>query len=513
VQIAGTILAGVGGLQPPAANIILSASGKTLTLKEITFQDEHRRGRLALEMKTTLPNRLQLAWQGELRAETLDALFENNVLTSGVLRGNFRLDTAIAPDVSLLEGRIEADSLSWPWHEDAEMPAVLNFRLQGENKHIVVKELQLALDASTLSLTGQASRSTNGLAANLELTAPTASRRNIQAFLVDLKNKATRLIAHRPALLTGDGAFSGWDMTGTIHFDIEEFLIKPKVAGDDSAQQLMHVLTPFSGRLELTAEETWHAIITNSRLCGIDLTGTINSDAGRGEGESNFDLAAPNTLLFQNLLPCLGIKQDLIEGTFSLNGSLRGQPGNWTTGNLDIISSKGRILRMMLLSRIFSLVNITDLFSAHDSPTAVQKGFPYTDLELKTVIRGNRLVITKCVIRGEGLNLFAKGEIGLDTFDADFTVLIAPLKTLDAIVGNLPLVGRAVGGKNTALVTIPVGVKGNIADPEVTLLPAQAVGEGIVTLVEETLKLPFSILSPPPPEDKSSSAPSGQQQQ
>jgi hypothetical protein len=273
----------------------------------------------------------------------------------------------------------------------------------------------------------------------------------------------------------------------------------------------MHVLTPFSGRLEFTAGETWHTKITSSRLCGIDLTGTINSNTARDE--SNFDLVAPNTLLFENFLPCLGIKQDLIEGTFSLNGFLRGQPGNWTAGNLNIISSKGRILRMMLLSRIFSLVNITDLFSAPDSSTAAQKGFPYTDLELKTVIRDNRLGITKCVIRGEGLNLFAKGEIGLDTFDADITVLIAPLKTLDAIIGNLPLVGRAIGGKDTALVAIPVGVKGNIADPEVTILPAQAVGEGIVTLVQETFKLPFSILSPPPPEDNSSPTPPAPQQQ
>ena len=110
------------------------------------------------------------------------------------------------------------------------------------------------------------------------------------------------------------------------------------------------------------------------------------------------------------------------------------------------------------------------------------------DLEIKTIIRDNRLVITKCVIRGEGLNLFAKGNMELDTLYSDFTVLIAPLKTLDAIVGSMPLVGPAVGGKNTALVAIPVGVKGNIANPEVTILPAQAVGEGIVTLVQETFK-------------------------
>jgi hypothetical protein len=510
-KIAGTVIAGLGGQQAPSANVTLTPYGKTLTLQEITFQDQNRKGRLAIQLNNSLPDRLQLTWQGELRAETVDALFENNILTNGVLKGNFQLDTAIAPGVPFMDGNLEAENLSWPWPGNTKMPAVLNFRIQGGNKHIDVKELRLALDASALSLTGQASRSANGLAVNLDLAAPAASRTHLKTFLVDLKNKAKKLVAHRPALLTDDGAFSGWDMTGTIHFDIEKFFIKPRVATDDKDQQLMQVLTPFRGRLELTAGPTWHTMITNSRLCGIDLTGTLNSDTVHNE--NIFDLAAAHTLLFQNLLPCLGIEQDLIEGTFSLHGSLHGEPGNWTTGNLDIISSKGRILRMMLLSRIFSLVNITDLFSTPDTSSESPKGFSYSDLELKTVIRDNRLIITKCVIRGEGLNLFAKGQMGLDTFDTDITVLIAPFKTLDAIVGNMPLVGRAVGGKNTALVTIPVGVKGNIADPEVTLLPAQAVGEGIVTLVEETLKLPFSIFSPPPPQDEPPPAPAEQQQQ
>lgn len=502
VEIAGTIIAGNGGQQTAMATVMLTTYGQTLLPKEITFQNRSRRGHLTLAMPTTPPRGLRLNWDGELGADTLQVLFENNILTGGVLRGNFRLDTASDPKVSFLDGMFETENLSWPFqHGKTAGNAVLDLRVQGKDNLLAVNKLDLDLDANHLSLVGKATRSAKGLDVNLQLAAPQASRKNIMAFLADLKNKANRLVTHRSVISTEDRTFSGWDMTGSIAFNIDQFFFTPEATADKIPQEFVHALQPFAGRLVLAAGDNWYAQITRSQLCGIDLTGTLYSDAAFGE--NNFELSSPHALLFQELLPCLGVEQDLVEGSFRLNGSLRGQSGFWSSGSIDIASSSGRILRMKLLARIFSLINITDLFTAPDSSTNGQKGFPYTDLDLKTVIRDNRLIITKCVIRGEGLNLFAKGDIGLAALDADFTVLIAPLKTIDTVVGHIPLVGRAIGGKNTALVTIPVGIKGNIEDPEVTLLPAQAVGEGIINLVQETLKLPFSILTPSRPENQS----------
>ena len=40
------IIAGLGGQQAPSANVTLTPYGKTLTLQEITFHDQNRRGRL-----------------------------------------------------------------------------------------------------------------------------------------------------------------------------------------------------------------------------------------------------------------------------------------------------------------------------------------------------------------------------------------------------------------------------------------------------------------------------------
>jgi hypothetical protein len=503
VEVAGTIIAGDGGQQKPMATIKLAAIGQTLVPEEIIFKNRDRRGHLTLAIAKMQPPGLRLTWEGELGVDTLQALLEYNPLSSGTLRGNFRLDTGSGPGISFLVGDLAADNLRWPCqHGKITIPAVLDLLVQGRDNRIDVKKLDLSLDANPLSLVGEATRSEKGLDVNLQLTAPRVSREDIRALLADLKDKASNFGINRSALPTTDKASPNWDMTGSVKFNIEHFFFTPEAASDDTPQEFVHALHPVRGRLVLTAGDHWYAQITQSRLCDINLSGVLYSDPV--VGESSFDLSSPNPLLFQELLPCFGIEQNLVEGSFSLNGSLKGQPGNWSTGNLDFASSNGRILRMKLLARIFSLVNITDLFSPHDPSSIGQKGFRYTDLDLKTVIRDNRLFITKCVIKGEGLNLFAKGDMGLDTLDADFTVLVAPLKTIDAILGRIPLVGRAIGGKDAALVTIPVGIKGNIEDPQVTLLPPQAVSEGIVSLVQETLKLPFSILSPARPENQES---------
>ena len=193
-----------------------------------------------------------------------------------------------------------------------------------------------------------------------------------------------------------------------------------------------------------------------------------------------------------------GQQQHRAAGRTALDGRLDGVLDNWKDGHLQIESHQGRILRMKLLSKIFSVVNITDLFSVGtgNGPEASTKGFPYTDLLFKTHVKDNELIIDEAVVRGEGLNLFARGKMNLSTFELDVVVLISPFKTLDAIVSKVPLVGRIIGGDTATLVTFPVGVTGKANDPQVTLLPSSAVGEGLMNIVKRTLLLPFHIFSP-----------------
>ena len=65
-----------------------------------------------------------------------------------------------------------------------------------------------------------------------------------------------------------------------------------------------------------------------------------------------------------------------------------------------------------------------------------------------------------------------------------------PLKTVDSIVSNIPLVGYLLGG---SLISVPFSLKGNIKDPKISILPPAAVGEGLVGIMKRTVNLPVKI--------------------
>ena len=53
-------------------------------------------------------------------------------------------------------------------------------------------------------------------------------------------------------------------------------------------------------------------------------------------------------------------------------------------------------------------------------------------------------------MHGEGLNLFAKGDMDMDDLNADITLLIAPLKSVDTLISKVPIIGEPIVVKTAA---------------------------------------------------------------
>jgi len=70
---------------------------------------------------------------------------------------------------------------------------------------------------------------------------------------------------------------------------------------------------------------------------------------------------------------------------------------------------------------------------------------------------------------------------------------VSPLKTVDTVVRNIPLVGNILGG---SLVSIPVKVTGDINDPTVVPLSPSAVGSGLLGTMKRVFQLPFTLTQP-----------------
>jgi hypothetical protein len=121
--------------------------------------------------------------------------------------------------------------------------------------------------------------------------------------------------------------------------------------------------------------------VSSGTICGLNTTGTWRS--GPGPDLTNLFISTDHEkkVLFQDVLSCLGYDQDILEGPFVLNVSLEGAPKNWQRGNVELRSANGRIRRMTLLSKIFSVLNVIDLFSKNGLPDLLTEGFPFSQMD------------------------------------------------------------------------------------------------------------------------------------
>ena len=76
-------------------------------------------------------------------------------------------------------------------------------------------------------------------------------------------------------------------------------------------------------------------------------------------------------------------------------------------------------------------------------------------------------------------------------------MLVTPLKTVDTIIENIPVVGYLLGEN---FIAIPVRVRGDLSNPSVTPMSPSSVGKGVLGILERTLKLPLKIIQPFLPE-------------
>lgn len=502
IQADGRIIAEAGTDFPASAEFSakLTGDGTPLSVACRVF-GKGEAAALTIDLPESARDALLFSWQGNLSDTTLTRLLDRReVLQGAVVSGDFQLRLPKDPTKTIFSGDLQIKALRWAWPwSPGRYTDFREILVSGAGQDLQIKKLSCAFDnGESLQVKGLVSRLADGFGLRLDLSSASLSQETLADLVSGLKSLG-RGAEQGPAAPGKSSA--PWDrIRGSIHFDVAEFISRHKPGLLREPHPTPLVFRPLQGEVRLYPGWRTAATITSGQLCCLEVRGEWFSDSDLGRNALSLRTICPETPpRFERVLPCLGFPQDIIEGAFVLDGRLAGTPDNWQEGMFDVRSDGGRILRMKLLSQIFSVVNITDLFGGslqEEGQGSSRRGFPYSELVLKTHIRNNELIIDEAVIRGQGLNLFARGRMDIPTLDMDFVVLVAPLKTIDAIVARIPLLGRVIGGETATVVTFPVAVKGNINNPQVTLLPPSAVGEGIINIVRRTILLPFTILSP-----------------
>ena len=140
---------------------------------------------------------------------------------------------------------------------------------------------------------------------------------------------------------------------------------------------------------------------------------------------------------------------------------------------MNFTAKDGRFYRYQTFAKIISLLGITEIYRGQ-LPDIFNEGCAYDTIRAKGKIHNGKLTLSDSVIDGPSIKMVFRGDIDLAEKKMDVIALVSPLRTVDRIIGIVPLVGKVLDG---ALFSVPVRVVGDISDPSVIPMSPKAVGE------------------------------------
>jgi hypothetical protein len=475
----------------PTATVDLRKTRGSLAVRRLDIRDGKSHASLSVELGN---DHILLEFSGSVTGKTLEKVFSDNTQSQGMVSGEFRAQILPGDPVrSTVEGTLEGKNITVPRRRAIPL-RFDEVSLSATGGQVKVESTVLRLGDQSFLLHGDIRASDEGWLLDMDASTDKIDWDRLKMLFADEGRKV-----RAPSVPAGIAAGEG----GTGFLRAGRFLGLPvRGALRLSAGSLVFRNTawiPFRAEIVLRPDETDVRVVGAAR-CGISFPGVLK--VVPGGLILDFRPAARDEDLAQTLA-CLGEDRIRATGTFGLKAMIEGRSDGEALarslhGNVTVDARDGRIYRMTLLSRVFALLNITEVFRGK-VPDLASEGFSYESMTGKGTIREGRLVLEETVIKGPSLEIFAHGNVDLVTGRGDLELLIAPFRTVDSIIQRIPLLRYILGG---TLVSIPVKVAGNLANPDVTPLSPEEIGSEILGLIRRTLTVPFKVIQPLLPSNK-----------
>ena len=417
------------------------------------------------------PNGMELSFSGNVEKETADRLLENNQILSGRLEGDFRavLDTRKSLKSSFT-GRLAGNGLHF-LSLVSDPIDVRQFSINGSGGQLKIEPSEVSLCNSLLLVDGVLDSSAGYLTFDLNVDADRLDEELIRVLEAMGKNNTD-------AAEKSDAASTAAPR-GVVHV---------KTAGFSYGG---FTWSPVQADVRIDGNAT-DVMVHQANLCGISTVGELGISP-RGVS-LHFTPTATGASL-QETVNCLWHRQVKAVAQYDLIGEISLPPTRENlvrsmSGHMEFSSDNGRIAYASVLMKIFSVLNITEVFTGGHSDLT-EKGYGYTKAYAKAEIRGGKLQFSEILFDGNSLKITGQGMITLDTREVDIKLLAAPLKAIDRIVNKIPIVNYIAGG---SLISIPLRIRGPLANIKVTPMQPSAVGEGLLNIMGRTLKAPFKLV-------------------
>ena len=159
-------------------------------------------------------------------------------------------------------------------------------------------------------------------------------------------------------------------------------------------------------------------------------------------------------------------------------------------GHLRLEMEKGTIERGNILAKIFSLLNVSQLFQGR-LPDLTTRGLPYQRITANIRVEKGVASTDDFLVDSDAMRITAIGKVDLGKNVIDAKVGVHPLVTLDTVLSHVPIAGYILTGKDKAFVSYLYEVKGSLDDPKIEAVPLKAFGEGVFGIIKRLLETPL----------------------
>jgi hypothetical protein len=449
----------------PNVAIDIQRNQQELLVKNLSSQDEESRASLTLNIKERA---LGLKFSGNLTQATLNKIFIDKKSPDRWIRGDFIADIQLdQPMRSKFQGNLKGKNLVFP--RVLKVPLTIDsVSLDAEKDNVKVESLVFTWGDNQLAFEGDVNVSEEALLLDVVAYADGIEWENIRKTL----DKDIREKDDQQALKFWDLPVRGTVRLRSGYLKYEQF-----------------TSTPFHADISLTPGVV-SAAVTNANLCGIFCPGILK--ATPKALSLDFQMISKKEQLDHTVM-CLSDGKTKITGIFDVKGAITAsgkgkELSDSLHGDIEFIAHDGRIEHNIVLARTLALLNVTEVFWGKFPDH--KEGLPYNSIVAKGHLQDGKLALKEVIIDGASMTITCQGVIDLVEKEVDAKVLVAPLKTVDRIIKRVPHVRDILPRQ---LVSVPVKVKGDLANPKVSPLNLSEVGSHLLGVMKRTLKAPVKL--------------------
>jgi uncharacterized protein YhdP len=209
-----------------------------------------------------------------------------------------------------------------------------------------------------------------------------------------------------------------------------------------------------------------------------------------------FDIAKSDA---EKLFEALDISRE-VTGSLTVGGNLTAR-GNTlldakksALGNLRLGMQSGKFRKFSTLSKVFSILNVSQLLK-FKLPDMASGGMPYSTIKGSIAVKDGMLSTQDIFISSNAINVSIIGTADIVKEELNLTIGAQPLQTVDKIVNRIPIVGWLLTGKDKNLLTAYFEAKGKWSDPQVNAIPVKSMGKGIFDIFIRAFQLPVKLFT------------------